>query len=119
MKSSVRSFVREIYDGQLFIKLKKGINLPVMDLWVRSITLDTWLPKHFAFMQSMGIDKSNKYWEAQLPPDCDSRSSRNSSAPSEMELKWSGQSRLGIDHLTPNRFGYEVEIENPFRAWVR
>ncbi|KAK0606997.1 hypothetical protein LWI29_007534 [Acer saccharum] len=27
------SFVREIYDGQLFIKLKKGINLPAMDPW--------------------------------------------------------------------------------------
>ncbi|PHT85498.1 hypothetical protein T459_07604 [Capsicum annuum] len=26
-------FVREIYDGQLFIKLKKGLNLPAMDLW--------------------------------------------------------------------------------------
>ncbi|XP_021725202.1 uncharacterized protein LOC110692495 isoform X2 [Chenopodium quinoa] len=27
------SFVREIYDGQLFIKLKKGCNLPAMDPW--------------------------------------------------------------------------------------
>ncbi|KAH9681499.1 C2 domain-containing protein [Citrus sinensis] len=27
------SFVREIYDGQLFIKLKKGFNLPAMDPW--------------------------------------------------------------------------------------
>ncbi|KAL5851667.1 hypothetical protein ACOSQ3_006785 [Xanthoceras sorbifolium] len=27
------SFVREIYDGQLFIKLKKGIKLPAMDPW--------------------------------------------------------------------------------------
>ncbi|KAL3506294.1 hypothetical protein ACH5RR_031676 [Cinchona calisaya] len=27
------SFVREIYDGQLFIKLKKGIDLPAMDPW--------------------------------------------------------------------------------------
>ncbi|XP_044500845.1 uncharacterized protein LOC123221926 isoform X3 [Mangifera indica] len=27
------SFVREIYDGQLFIKLKKGIELPAMDPW--------------------------------------------------------------------------------------
>lgn len=29
-----RSFVREIYDGQLSIKLKKGVNLPAMDPWV-------------------------------------------------------------------------------------
>ncbi|KAK3224453.1 hypothetical protein Dsin_011478 [Dipteronia sinensis] len=41
---------------------------------VQSITLDTWLPEQVAFMQSMGNDKSNKYWEARLPPDCDSRS---------------------------------------------
>ncbi|KAJ0034865.1 hypothetical protein Pint_25199 [Pistacia integerrima] len=27
------SFVREIYDGQLIIKLKKGIDLPAMDPW--------------------------------------------------------------------------------------
>ncbi|KAK9991632.1 hypothetical protein SO802_026617 [Lithocarpus litseifolius] len=27
------SFVREIYDGQLFIKLKKGLDLPAMDPW--------------------------------------------------------------------------------------
>ncbi|KAK8623658.1 hypothetical protein V6N13_065023 [Hibiscus sabdariffa] len=27
------SFVREIYDGQLFIKLKKGFNFPAMDPW--------------------------------------------------------------------------------------
>ncbi|GMP77666.1 hypothetical protein CsSME_00033859 [Camellia sinensis var. sinensis] len=27
------SFLCEIYDGQLFIKLKKGLNLPAMDPW--------------------------------------------------------------------------------------
>ncbi|CAK7327353.1 unnamed protein product [Dovyalis caffra] len=27
------SFVREIYDGQLFIKLKKGLDFPAMDPW--------------------------------------------------------------------------------------
>ncbi|XP_058182102.1 uncharacterized protein LOC131300340 isoform X3 [Rhododendron vialii] len=27
------SFLREIYDGQLFISLKKGLNLPAMDPW--------------------------------------------------------------------------------------
>ncbi|CAA2976089.1 Triacylglycerol lipase, partial [Olea europaea subsp. europaea] len=29
----LQSFLREIYDGQLFIKLKKGFNLPAMDPW--------------------------------------------------------------------------------------
>lgn len=27
--------MREIYDGQLFIKLKKGFSFPAMDPWVR------------------------------------------------------------------------------------
>lgn len=34
-----RSFVREIYDGQLFIKLKKGFNFPAMDPWVSSYSV--------------------------------------------------------------------------------
>jgi hypothetical protein len=28
-------FLREVYDGQLVVKLKKGINLPALDPWVR------------------------------------------------------------------------------------
>lgn len=38
---------------------------------VRSTTLDTWLPEQVAFMQSMGNEKSNSYWEAELPPNFD------------------------------------------------
>ncbi|XP_078447684.1 ARF-GAP domain 5 isoform X2 [Wolffia australiana] len=38
---------------------------------VRSATLDTWLPEQVAFIQSMGNDKSNSYWEAELPPNYD------------------------------------------------
>ncbi|XP_057804123.1 probable ADP-ribosylation factor GTPase-activating protein AGD15 [Salvia miltiorrhiza] len=34
---------------------------------VRSTTLDTWLPEQVAFMQVMGNQKSNSYWEADLP----------------------------------------------------
>lgn len=30
-----RQFVREIYDGQIFIKLKNGMHFPGLDLWVR------------------------------------------------------------------------------------
>ncbi|GAV59483.1 ArfGap domain-containing protein [Cephalotus follicularis] len=36
---------------------------------VRSTTLDTWLPEQITFIQSMGNDKSNSYWEAELPPN--------------------------------------------------
>uniref|UniRef100_A0A2P2QNX9 Arf-GAP domain-containing protein n=1 Tax=Rhizophora mucronata TaxID=61149 RepID=A0A2P2QNX9_RHIMU len=38
---------------------------------VRSATLDTWLPEQITFIQSMGNEKSNSYWEAELPPDYD------------------------------------------------
>ncbi|XP_062017032.1 ADP-ribosylation factor GTPase-activating protein AGD5-like isoform X2 [Rosa rugosa] len=38
---------------------------------VRSATLDTWLPEQIAFIQSMGNEKSNSYWEAELPPNYD------------------------------------------------
>ncbi|KAJ8534478.1 hypothetical protein K7X08_016206 [Anisodus acutangulus] len=38
---------------------------------VRSATLDTWLPDQIAFIQSMGNEKANGYWEAELPPNYD------------------------------------------------
>nr|GMD54881.1 probable ADP-ribosylation factor GTPase-activating protein AGD5 [Ipomoea batatas] len=38
---------------------------------VRSATLDTWLPEQVAFIQSMGNEKSNSFWEAELPPNYD------------------------------------------------
>ncbi|KAF2305119.1 hypothetical protein GH714_001891 [Hevea brasiliensis] len=38
---------------------------------VRSATLDTWLPEQIALIQSMGNEKSNCHWEAELPPNYD------------------------------------------------
>ncbi|KAI9074334.1 hypothetical protein K1719_027600 [Acacia pycnantha] len=38
---------------------------------VRSTTLDTWLPEQVSFMQFMGNEKSNEYWEAELPQNFD------------------------------------------------
>ncbi|XP_021758733.1 probable ADP-ribosylation factor GTPase-activating protein AGD5 [Chenopodium quinoa] len=38
---------------------------------VRSATLDTWLPEQIAFIQSMGNERANSYWEAELPPNYD------------------------------------------------
>lgn len=38
---------------------------------VRSATLDTWLPEQVTFIQSMGNEKSNSYWEAELPSNYD------------------------------------------------
>ncbi|KAG4146595.1 hypothetical protein ERO13_D05G167600v2 [Gossypium hirsutum] len=36
---------------------------------VRSATLDTWLPEQVPFIEFMGNEKSNNYWEAELPPN--------------------------------------------------
>lgn len=38
---------------------------------VRSATLDTWLSEQVAFIQKMGNEKANSYWEAELPPNYD------------------------------------------------
>ncbi|XP_059304516.1 probable ADP-ribosylation factor GTPase-activating protein AGD15 isoform X2 [Lycium barbarum] len=38
---------------------------------VRSTTLDTWLPEQVSFMQCVGNEKSNNYWEAELPASAD------------------------------------------------
>ncbi|KAL5548012.1 hypothetical protein UlMin_003243 [Ulmus minor] len=38
---------------------------------VRSATLDTWTPEQVAFIQSMGNEKANSFWEAELPPNYD------------------------------------------------
>ncbi|KAG9131094.1 hypothetical protein Leryth_025421 [Lithospermum erythrorhizon] len=38
---------------------------------VRSATLDTWLPEQVAFIQSMGNERANNFWEAELPPNYD------------------------------------------------
>ncbi|KAG8388490.1 hypothetical protein BUALT_Bualt02G0131100 [Buddleja alternifolia] len=38
---------------------------------VRSTTLDTWLPEQIDFMEMMGNEKANNYWEAELPQDFD------------------------------------------------
>ncbi|KAH0689907.1 hypothetical protein KY289_017265 [Solanum tuberosum] len=38
---------------------------------VRSTTLDTWLPEQISFMQCVGNEKSNNYWEADLSASVD------------------------------------------------
>ncbi|KAB2633774.1 ADP-ribosylation factor GTPase-activating protein AGD15 [Pyrus ussuriensis x Pyrus communis] len=44
---------------------------------VRSTTLDTWLPEQVAFMESMGNEKANSYWEKELPPNFDRSGTEN------------------------------------------
>lgn len=55
---------------------------------VRSTTLDTWLPDQVAFMQAMGNEKSNAYWEAELPPDYDRVRIENFIRAKYIQKKW-------------------------------
>ncbi|XP_072955347.1 ADP-ribosylation factor GTPase-activating protein AGD5 [Typha angustifolia] len=38
---------------------------------VRSVRLDTWLPEQIAFIQTMGNEKANSFWEKELPRSYD------------------------------------------------
>uniref|UniRef100_A0A7N0VDA5 Arf-GAP domain-containing protein n=2 Tax=Kalanchoe fedtschenkoi TaxID=63787 RepID=A0A7N0VDA5_KALFE len=70
---------------------------------VRSTTLDTWLPEQVAFMQSVGNQKSNSYWEAELSPSCDRSEIARFIRAKYEEKKWipkgAGKSalQLGVD----------------------
>lgn len=55
---------------------------------VRSATLDTWLPEQIAFIQSMGNEKSNSYWEAELPPNYDRIAIENFIRTKYQEKRW-------------------------------
>ncbi|GLU18435.1 hypothetical protein SLE2022_347390 [Rubroshorea leprosula] len=55
---------------------------------VRSTTLDTWLPEHVAFMHSMGNQKSNSFWEAELPPDFDRSGTGKFIRSKYMDKRW-------------------------------
>ncbi|CAL1397849.1 unnamed protein product [Linum trigynum] len=55
---------------------------------VRSATLDTWLPEQIAFIQSMGNEKSNSYWEAELPPNHDRAGIENFIRAKYVDKRW-------------------------------
>ncbi|KAK8273665.1 hypothetical protein V6Z12_D10G022000 [Gossypium hirsutum] len=55
---------------------------------VRSATLDTWLPEQVSFIQSMGNEKSNNYWEAELPPNNDRVGIENFIRAKYVEKRW-------------------------------
>ncbi|XP_077247160.1 uncharacterized protein LOC143886877 isoform X2 [Tasmannia lanceolata] len=55
---------------------------------VRSATLDTWLPEQVSFMQAMGNEKSNSYWEAELPQNYDRVGIENFIRAKYEEKKW-------------------------------
>ncbi|XP_019443985.1 PREDICTED: probable ADP-ribosylation factor GTPase-activating protein AGD5 isoform X1 [Lupinus angustifolius] len=55
---------------------------------VRSATLDTWLPDQVAFIQSLGNEKANSYWEAELPPHYDRVGTENFIRAKYEEKRW-------------------------------
>ncbi|EPS68616.1 hypothetical protein M569_06153, partial [Genlisea aurea] len=55
---------------------------------VRSATLDTWLPEQVSFIQSMGNEKANSYWEAELPPNYDRVGVENFIRAKYYEKRW-------------------------------
>ncbi|PPD89539.1 hypothetical protein GOBAR_DD13525 [Gossypium barbadense] len=60
---------------------------------VRSATLDTWLPEQVAFIQSMGNEKANSYWEAELPPHYDRVGIENFIRAKYEEKRWIPRNR--------------------------
>ncbi|KAL5545348.1 hypothetical protein UlMin_009132, partial [Ulmus minor] len=55
---------------------------------VRSTTLDTWLPEQVAFMEYMGNEKANSYWEATMPPNYDRDAMENLIRAKYEEKRW-------------------------------
>ncbi|MED6219778.1 ADP-ribosylation factor GTPase-activating protein agd5 [Stylosanthes scabra] len=58
---------------------------------VRSATLDTWLPEQVAFIQSMGNERANSYWEAELPPNYDRVGIENFIRAKYEEKRWAAR----------------------------
>lgn len=72
---------------------------------VRSTTLDTWLPEQVSFMQMMGNEKSNEYWEAELPQAFDRNPTDKFINAKYVEKRWASRTSkepaLLVDHNSP------------------
>ncbi|XP_022954729.1 probable ADP-ribosylation factor GTPase-activating protein AGD15 isoform X1 [Cucurbita moschata] len=76
---------------------------------VRSTTLDTWLPEQVAFMQSMGNERSNYYWEAELPPNFDKRGNQTFIRAKYEEKRWVSKNRA---YPTPELGGMSIYCDS-------
>ncbi|GLT74757.1 hypothetical protein SLA2020_465350 [Shorea laevis] len=96
---------------------------------VRSATLDTWLPEQVAYIQSMGNEKANSFWEAELPPNYDRVGIENFIRAKYEEKRWlpkdgipkspprgqdEGVSVVGWRHVERGGQGYANGPENSF-----
>ncbi|KAL9679411.1 hypothetical protein QQ045_017271 [Rhodiola kirilowii] len=77
---------------------------------VRSATLDTWLPEQVAFIQSMGNEKANSYWEADLPPNYDRVGIENFIRAKYEEKRWVPKD--GKHQLPPTNQGMSISRES-------
>ncbi|KAI3675420.1 hypothetical protein L1987_85010 [Smallanthus sonchifolius] len=81
---------------------------------VRSATLDTWLPEQVAFIQSMGNEKSNSYWEAELPPNYDRVGIENFIRAKYEEKRWVAKDGRPISPPTVQEEKVSVKpVESP------
>ncbi|MCD7473452.1 hypothetical protein HAX54_015322 [Datura stramonium] len=78
---------------------------------VRSATLDTWLPDQVAFIQTMGNQKSNSYWEAELPSRYDRVGIENFIRAKYVEKRWIP--RNGSVKSSPSARGEHNSISKP------
>ncbi|KAK2408474.1 putative ADP-ribosylation factor GTPase-activating protein AGD15 [Trifolium repens] len=85
---------------------------------VRSATLDTWLPEQVAFIQSMGNERANSYWEAELPPNYDRVGIENFIRAKYEDKRWVARdakpkspSRL-LEEKSPSQ--WQKPVENTF-----
>ncbi|XP_075503732.1 putative ADP-ribosylation factor GTPase-activating protein AGD15 isoform X3 [Primulina tabacum] len=61
---------------------------------VRSTTLDTWLPEQVVFMQMIGNEKSNNYWEAELPPNFERTPIDNFILAKYVDKRWASKTAM-------------------------
>lgn len=79
---------------------------------VRSATLDTWLPEQVAFIQSMGNERANIYWEAELPSHYDRVGIENFIRAKYEEKRW-------VSKDGKQRSSLAVQEEKPSTHWQR
>ncbi|XP_074319424.1 ADP-ribosylation factor GTPase-activating protein AGD5 isoform X2 [Silene latifolia] len=81
---------------------------------VRSAALDTWLPEQVAFIQSMGNERANSYWEADLPPNYDRVGIENFIRAKYEEKRWAAK-----DGRSPYNGGEENTSSHQLRPEER
>ncbi|KAF3617311.1 putative ADP-ribosylation factor GTPase-activating protein AGD15, partial [Capsicum annuum] len=85
---------------------------------VRSTTLDTWLPEQVAFMQCVGNEKSNNYWEADLPASEDRSDIGKFIRTKYQDKKWASRyaPQPAPSNMTDETIEFEEKADIPRKA---